>query len=195
MADGLIATIDVPKLGELLLGNAGRAHNRIARAAVSDTLLTHATRRIPGHFARSAHRKYGYADRAKPYIFWKQKKYGHTADLVMTGATQHGMSTQRSITVGGTAVGGNLRGDLKLRFPFGALAQKAWARRARGEARGAPLAARTRRDGKPRVTISQMKKEVAATTPDEVREISQEIRDRYVEGVKTTTGPRQRVKI
>jgi hypothetical protein len=195
MADGLLASIDVPKLGELLLGNASRTHNKIANTAMRETLLTHATRRIPQHFARPAHSKYGYAERSKPYRFFKQRKYGSAIDLVMTGRTKHAMSSQRQITVGGTATGGTLRGDLKLRFPFGLAAQQAHARRARGQSKGAPLSARGRRDGKPRVTIAQMRKEIATITPDEASQITAELRDRYVEGVKTTAGPRQRIKV
>lgn len=193
--DGLVAAIDVPKLGELLLGNASRAHNKIAKDTLRRVLLTHATRRIPLHFTRPAHQRYGYAQRSARYRVIKQKKYHSTIDLVMTGRTKDAMSTQRTITVGGTAAGGNLRGDLKLRFPFGAAAQQAWARRAKGKSKGAPLSARARRDGKPRVTIAQMRKEIATIAPAEVSEINHELRDRYVDLVKTTTGARQRVQI
>lgn len=191
--DELVADIDVPKLGELLLGNSGRAHNRIARGALRETLLTHATKRIPGHFTRPAHAKYGYAERSPSYRHFKQKKYHSSIDLVMSGRTKQAMSSQRQIKIGGTAAGGTLKGDLILKFPFGVAAQAAFARRARGQSKGAPLAARARKDGKPRVTIAQMRKEIATIAPNEVSEINKQLRDRYVDLVLTTTGARQRV--
>lgn len=195
MSDGLVAEIDVPKLGEFLVGNAGRAHNKIGKEAVRRALLTHHEKRIPGHFRRGAHQKYGYADRSPSYRHYKQRRYGSSIDLVMTGRTQHAMSSQAQITVGGTASGGTLNGQLKLRFPFGASAQQAHARRRRGQAKGAPLSARGRRDGKPRVTIEQMRREVATVLPSEVQEINRQLRVTYVDLVNSTTGSRQRVKV
>jgi len=195
MADQLLASIEIPKLGELLLDNAGRTHNKIANNSIRATLLHHAESRIVQHFARPAHDRYGYAERSPHYRHFKKKRFHTSIDLILSGRTKHAMTTQRQITVGGTATGGTLRGDLKLKFPFGLAAQAAHARRARGQSKGAPLSARGRKDGRPRVTIAQMRKEIAAITADERSQMAAEVRDRYVDGVKTTAGPRQRVKI
>jgi hypothetical protein len=202
VADQLLASIEIPKLGELLLDNAGRTHDRIAKTAMRETLLTHATTRILLHFARPAHDRYGYAERSPHYRHFKQKRFHTSIDLILSGRTKHAMTTQRQITVGGSATGGDLKGDLKLRFPWNltgnggqTTVQAAHARRRAGLSKGAPLSARARRDGKPRVTIAQMRKEIATITPDERSQMVAELRDRYVTGVKTTAGPRQRVKI
>lgn len=194
MADRLEAVIEAPQLGELLLGNAARTHNRIAKSALRDVLLTHAQQRIPGHFTRPAHARYGYAMRSAQYRHYKQRRFHSSIDLVMTGRTKHAMGTQRQIQIGGTAAAGTLDGRLKLRFPFSLAAQAAHARRARGESKGAPLASRGRRDGRPRVTIEQMRREIAAFVPAELAQIQSQLRDRYVDLVNTTAGRRQRVK-
>lgn len=202
MADQLLASIEIPKLGELLLDNAGRTHNRIANTAIRETLLTHATTRIPLHFTRPAHNRYGYAERSPHYRAFKQKKFHTSLDLVLSGRSKARMTSERKISVGGSATGGDLKGDLKLRFAWGltgegnqTTVQAAHGRRARGQSKGPPLSARGRKDGKPRVTIAQMKKEMAAITADERSAMAHEVRERYLEGVKTTAGPRQRVKI
>lgn len=172
----LSAQITVPALGELLARNASRAHNRVAKQAVRDVLTAHWQKRIPLHFTRPAHGRYGYAQRSPRYRFQKQKKFGSSIDLVRTGRTRQQMTSQAQITVAGTATAGTIRGNLTLRFPFpgGGLRFKA--------------APGTRQ----RVTIEQMASEIRRITPDEIGQINSEVRDRYVHLVKTTTSARQR---
>jgi hypothetical protein len=179
MADQMIVTIDVPKLGEMLLGNASRAHNRIARQATREVLLDHWRKRIPLHFKRSAHSRYHYAERSPRYRFQKQKRYGSSIDLVRTGRTRDLMSSvnDAGIRISGTAAGGTLAARLTLRFPF-----KGGSRRYRGFSRQ-------------QVTIEQMAREIETFTPDEVSQMVGEVRDRYINLVKTTTSPRQQVKL
>lgn len=173
-----IATIDIPKLGELLKGNAARPHNKIAKNAVKHVLREHWSRRIPGHFQRSAHAKYHYATRSPRYRFYKQRKFGSSVDLVRSGRTREVMTSQFQIVIGGNAAGGTLTGKLILRFPF------------RGGTR------RFRKPGsRQAVTIAQMAREIETFTPEEVSQINREVRDRYVFLVNETTGPRQRVQI
>lgn len=177
--DGLITQIRVPAIFEMLLPTAGRLHNAIAKDAVRDTLVKHHRRRIPGHFQRPAHGKYGYAQRSPRYRAAKQKKYGSSIDLVRTGRTKQQMTTQRQITVSGQATAGTIRGRLTLRFPFpgGSLRFKA--------------AAGTRQ----RVTIEQMAREIRTITSDEIQQINRDIRGLYVDGVKKRAGQRQLVTI
>lgn len=177
--DGLIAQIKVPAIFELLLPSAGRLHNSILKKVVEDVLVTHWRKRIPGHFQRPAHGKYGYADRSPRYRRQKQRKYGSSIDLVRTGRTRQQMTTQRSITVGGQATAGTIRGRLVLRFPFP----------------GGSLRFKPGVGNRQRVSIEQMAKELRAITPDEISQINREIRGRYVDGVKKRAGERQLVKI
>lgn len=177
--DGLFAQIKVPAIFELLLPSAGRLHNSIVKDAVRDVLVEHHRRRIPGHFQRPAHGKYGYADRSPRYRAQKQRRYGSSIDLVRTGRTRQQMTTQRQITVGGQATAGTIRGRLTLRFPFP----------------GGSLRFKQDALGRQRVTIEQMAREIRAITPDEIQQINREIRGRYVDGVKARAGERQLVKI
>lgn len=179
MTDGLIAQIRVPAIFELLLPTAGRLHNAIAKDAVRAVLVEHHRRRIPGHFTRPAHGKYGYAERSPRYRVQKQRKYGSSIDLVRTGRTRQQMTTQRQIAVGGQATAGTIHGRLTLRFPFP----------------GGSLRFRQNSRGRQRVTVEQMAREIRAITPDEITQINREIRGRYVDGVKARAGDRQLVKI
>lgn len=169
--------IEVPKLGDFLVGNATRKHNQLVKRAVHTVLMQHWRQRIPKHFTRPAHGKYGYAERSARYRVRKQKKYGTSIDLVRTGRTRHAMTTQFRITIGGQASSGGVTGRLHLRFPF-----PGGTRRFR------------RRGTRQAVTIEQMAKEIETITPDEVREITEQVRDAYMVLVDTDTSPRQRVK-
>ncbi|HJT35718.1 MAG TPA: hypothetical protein VJ783_27060 [Pirellulales bacterium] len=169
-------SIEVPKLGDFLVEKSRRAHNRIVKQVVTEVLTTHWRKRIPGHFQRPAHQKYGYAERNKRYRIQKQRKYGTSIDLVRTGRTRHAMTTQYRITIGGQ--GDGVVGKLHLRFPF---------------------AGGTRRFRKPgsrqAITIEQMAREIETITPDEIREINEQVLAAYLKHVETDTSPRQRVKV
>lgn len=171
-------SIEVPKLGAFLVEKSKRAHNRIVKECVREVLTTHWRKRIPIHFTRPAHQKYGYAERNKRYRIRKQKKYGTSIDLVRTGRTRHAMTTQYRITVGGQASSGGVTGKLQLRFPF---------------------AGGTRRFKKPgsrqAITIEQMAREIETITPDEIREINDQVMAAYLKKLETDTSPRQRVKV
>lgn len=170
--------IEVPKLGEFLLGSASRKHNALVKVAVRAVLMHHWRNRIPGHFQRPAHNRYGYAQRNARYRFSKQRKYGSSIDLVRTGRTRHVMTTQSRITVGGQASSGGVTGRLLLRFPFP------------GGTR------RFRRPGsRQAITIEQMAREIETIIPTEVREIEQQIREFYMVLIETDTSKRQRVKV
>ena len=168
------------------LVDSDRVHNKIVKEVLNEVLEEHWKKRIPGHFKRDAHRKYDYSNRLDSYIRMKQRKYRTGGlDLVMTGKTREAMTTQHQIRTGGTAVKGNISSTLILRFPFMA-----------GYKKKRPTV-RTPRRSKvtiltPGVTLAMMRREVAAFTSDELREVSTAVGRKYVEKLK---GRRFRKKV
>lgn len=159
------------------LVHSDRVHNRLMKVTMREAAEDHWRRRVPGHFTRPAHNKYGYAERSKKYRFYKQRKYGSSIDLVRTGRTRHVMTTQKQIRLGGSATGRGVIARVILRFPFPGGTQ-----RFKGQSRQ-------------RVTIEQMMREIRAITAAEGAEIATFVHGSYVRHVETDTSARQRIKI
>ncbi len=184
--------LDLP--GRLV--NSDRLHARIVRECVREELMAHWRNRIPGHFNRSATQKYRYAPRVTryrrrgpggqktiSYAAWKQQKFGSNSDLVKTGRSRHAMTTQSKITIGGTASihsrkAPGINGQLRMRFPF-----------------PGGTGARRKPNSKDGVDIAQMIREVSIVLPQESREMSESLADRYVTKVVSDTSRRQRMRI
>lgn len=167
--------LEVPQM----LVASPRLHNAFCKRALRAAIEYHHERRIPLHFQRAAHGKYGYAERSKRYRVAKQKKYGSSLDLVRTGATMRKMTRERQLSIGGQASSSGLRATLRLRFPFPA-----------DLSRGG-----VRKDGRPKITAGEMVREIEAITPDELAEIQRQINDVYLVLVDTDASARQRVKV
>lgn len=101
---------------------AMRHYNRIVKQSLREVLETHHKKRIPGHFAKSARQKYGYAPRNAKYMRYKNRRYHSSRDLVKTGRSEREMTNPANakITIGGAAEGGKhpLNAKLSLRFPW-----------------------------------------------------------------------------
>jgi hypothetical protein len=146
-----------------------RIHNRCAKEALRAEGLDHHKRRIPQHFTRSAHAKYGYMRRKDKYMRIKARRYHSATDLVKSGATKQEMlQNTPKIRIGGKAAddagaSGELKLTLELNFPFSKDAQAAVAKRIASRRRFQRTY--TYSSDKTGVTIAQMKKEIATITP------------------------------
>src|SRR5947209_5697413 len=90
--------VDIPLRADDI---AKRHHNRMVKESLNEVLIAHHRFRIPGHFERSAHGKYGYAQRSEKYMREKARRYHSTVDLVKTGKSKQRMLTEQKITIGG----------------------------------------------------------------------------------------------
>lgn len=173
---GVVLETDIPTRPEDI---AQRHHNRFAKEAMRRVLITHHEKRIPVHFTKVAHQKYGYQSRTLKYMKAKARKYHSTTDLIKTGNTRRQMTSAggRKITIGGAAEGGKkaLEGTLTLRFPF-----PGGTGRFRKE------------DTHQQVTIQQMNKEIKAITPEERHEIAKQLMKEYWSQVNQFRGKRRR---
>jgi len=168
-------SLEVPAM----LVQSARLHNALCKRVFRTAIEFHHEQRIPKHFQRAAHGKYGYAERSARYRVRKQKKYGSSLDLVRTGATMRRMTSERQLSIGGQASTSGLRATLRLRFPFP-------ADRSTGG---------VRKDGRPKITAGQMVREIETIAPDEMAEIQKQIQDGYLVLVETDASARQRVKV
>ena len=114
------ATIEMPM--PLIDTARGRSmHNKVAKAALRETLELHHQKRVPEHFKPSAKSKYNHRRRSNKYRELKRKNFKHDIDLVRSGATRRKMtSSYKAIRVGGSArksSGNSLTGTLVLEFP------------------------------------------------------------------------------
>jgi hypothetical protein len=171
--------IDTPTRPEDI---AKRHHNRFAKEAMKRVLTTHHEKRIPGHFTKAAHQKYGYKTRTLKYMKAKARKYHSTTDLIKTGTSQRQMTSPsgRKITVGGAAEGGkkSLEGTLTMRF--------AWP----------GGSGRFRKENTiQEVTAEQMKKEMQATTAEERQQMAKQFLHEYFAQVEQYRGSRKRVRM
>ncbi|HEY2840543.1 MAG TPA: hypothetical protein VGJ26_15410 [Pirellulales bacterium] len=127
-----------------------RVWNNIAKSAMSEELVKHHKRRIPGHFKRGAASKYGYMRRTDKYQQIKFKIWRSETDLVKTGRTRLFITAGRQIRIVGGASSsrtwGAIIGQLVMRLPFPGTREN-------------PLSKG--------VSINQMKKEITATTDEE----------------------------
>ena len=178
-----IWVLEIPTRAEDI---AKREHNKFAKEAMRQVMFHHWTKTIPGHFERSAARKYKHKKRDRKYIISKLKKFGSAIDLVKTGRTMRAMTTIAKITVGGTAQKETLTGKLTLRFPFkggtGSL-----RRRAPGTSTVKQIAAVA--------NLIQMRREIEAWTPDERKAASKLFLKIYMKQVNSFRGQRKRIRI
>ena len=166
--------IDLPP--RLLISD--RLHNRFVKEIMRELLMEHWQKRIPIHFTRPAHNRYGYAQRNLKYMKAKARRFHSTTDLVRSGKSKDYMTHYARIRVGGTAAAGDVTGTLELRFPF----PGGTGRTRRGNVRTGVMPA-------------QMVKEVAKVVADERAEISSALGKKYVDRVNNDTSPRQQIKI
>ena len=159
-----------------------RLHNRCAKEALREQGLHHWKVRIPQHFTRSAHAKYGYQARSARYMRIKARRWRSVTDLVKTGHLKSDIcNTPPVIRIGGKAAddagdGGQLKLNLILPFHVGDKAQAAYRELAEKFGRGAVHAARKNAARRAAynigVSIAQMRKELAAITEGEAKEIA-----------------------
>jgi hypothetical protein len=160
---------------------ARRHHNRMTKDALREVLEEHHQTRLPEHFSRAAHAKYGYAQRNEKYIRTKQRRY-HTGglDLVKTGGSRARMAREGHVVMSGAAEGSQkkLGGTLKLRFDF----------------RGG--SGRYRQPGAAQhIPIDQMRKEVRTFLAAERAEMARSFRAKYLAAYKAFRARRQRVRM
>lgn len=112
-----IWVIEVPKRPEDI---AKRWHNKYAKDALRETAEKwHGHEKgFKKHWRRDARQRYNHFPRTEHYKWIKAKYYHSTVDLIKTGDTREHMTLNYKVTVGGTALGENLRATLILRFPF-----------------------------------------------------------------------------
>lgn len=154
-----------------------RMHNRCAKEALFEQGMQHWKVRIPQHFTRSAHSRYGYQARSAKYMRMKARRYRSVTDLVKRGQMRDEMiKTPPVIRIGGRAAddaghSAGLKLTLILPFHVGQKAQAYYAtlaRIGRAQVQAAQARARTRAG----VTIHQMRKEVATIRQDEAQQIA-----------------------
>lgn len=173
---GMQITIDVPSRPADM---AERLHNRFAKEALRETLASHHRRTFRGRFEPAAKSKYDHAPRSPRYVKHKKNKFGHTIDLVYTGATRREfVKPGKPVRIGGTAAGGTLEAKMLFRFPF------ADANRMKGGQR------RTRN---PRT--AQLAKEISAWTAEEARTAAEEFLKLYMQLTNAWRGRRKRKRL
>lgn len=67
---------------------AQRAFDKSVRVALTEASAHWRDRYLPRHFKRTAFYEYAYAPRSKKYDLRKQRKFGHTDPLVLTGESK-----------------------------------------------------------------------------------------------------------
>lgn len=127
-----------------------RLHNRLVKRALVDVMMFHHKKHIPDHFNRWRQKKYGYAQRWHTTI--ARKRGRDMADLVRTGKTKRRMQDRMEVSVGGTAVGGDMRAKGRMKFKQGF---------------------RPSRAGSKGVTSKLMKQEIAAWTERELAQAAE----------------------
>ncbi len=149
---------------------ARRYWNRLAKAALRETLLFHWQEHLPKHFLPTARSRYNYKPRKQSWVFHKLKNYGTGTDLVLTGASRRRiLGTFPDIVIGGAAEGGKkgLEGTMTVRFAWNekvrAQQRKKYEARKRKSYERRPTAPRPKAE----VTIADMKREIRATTVEE----------------------------
>jgi len=158
---------------------AARLHNKFAKEALRETLQSHHRRTFRGRFEPAARSKYDHAPRSPRYVKHKKNKFGHTIDLVYTGATRREfVKPGHPVRIGGTAAGGTLVGRMIFKFPF---------------ADGNRMKAGQRRTRNPRT--AQLAKEISAWTAEEAKTAAQEFLQRYMEKVTAWRGTRKRSRL
>jgi hypothetical protein len=155
-----------------------RYWNKYAREALGDELVRHHQENIPKHFRLGAAQQYGYMQRRQTTKNKKRKVWRKPAnlDLVRSGVTAKAIMGARQITfagrMGGPGRGGpGLTGRLNMWLPF-------------------PV----RRDNPPgRITVEEIKKEIAAVSDAEGQQIAIRVGMGIVNRINAYHGPMRRV--
>lgn len=157
-----------------------RLHNRCAKEALREQGTYHWQKRLPQHFLRSAHARYGYQGRSPKYMRIKARRWHSATDLVKTGHLKSDvLNTPPVIRIGGKASdddgnAGGLKLTLTLPFHPGTKANAGYAELALAYGSGAVHAAKKNAARRAAymigVSIQQMRKELAAITDDEARD-------------------------
>lgn len=191
-------------LPEMLLASP-RKHQELARAGMQEALDYHHRYVMPEHFKPSAHQKYNHKDRSPKWIAYKVRRYRTGIDHVASGRSKVEVLYKRRILVSGT--GEQLRGQLKMRLPFGggtgetvdadfyrrlsaALATETDPRKRAWIVKR--LQNQENNRGKVGVTPAQQIKELQTITSDEARDATKRMGDRYIDKIKEMKRPRLR---
>jgi hypothetical protein len=180
-----------------------RMHNRTAKDALREQGMHHWKARIPGHFTRSAHGKYGYQARSQRYMRIKARRYHSATDLVKFGRLKMDLiNTPPVIRIGGKAAddegnGAGLKLTLTMPFHVGDKAATHYSELARKFGRGAVRAAKRDAAKRTGVTIAQMRKEIAAITTDEAKDTARRFLKGYGQrlAVALARSPRIRKRV
>jgi hypothetical protein len=169
--------IDIPLRADDV---AKRHHNRFVKEAINEVLIAHHRFRLPGHFERSAHGKYGYRQRSEKYIREKARRYHSVVDLVKSGKSKNRMMHEQRIVIGGSAEGGKkpIDGKLIVSFDFQGGGGRRYRKRASPQA----------------VLIETMHKEIQAITDDERGQIAHQFREAYLQRLRNFRSSRLRVR-
>jgi hypothetical protein len=172
-----------------------RDHARFLRAAFWGAAEFHHERHIPRHFEPFASVKYRYLPRSRSYNKVKERLFGTTQPLVLSGTTRD--TVTRMKTIRATPKGASLKMDLPIKGGSGRfLTAEAAERLARAGKRSTRTITRKAVDSALRVR--QIITEIEAISSDELVRLAQEVRDRYVAGandLKAQGGGRKRIVI
>lgn len=200
--------LEVPaKLKEM----SDRAHNKITKDSLRDVLEYHHKHHMPLHFkGQASAAKYGYMQRKPGYEKAKRRQKHHAYPLVWSGQTARNIKAgYKYLRVGGAAIGGRaLNAYLVYQFSFSAAIRAAYAARSAATKKTGDkpndarkrLAARAIRKAlvKQRaqvgVTIAQMKKEIAAMTPEERKKLAEVFKAGYMARFNALPRGRRRIK-
>lgn len=172
-----------------------RDHARTLRAAFWGTAEYHHERHIPRHFEPFASVKYRYLPRSRSYNKIKERLFGTTQPLVLTGTTRD--TVTRIKTIRATPKGATLRMDLPIKGGSGRfLTDEAAERLFKAGKRVTRTVSRKAVDSALRVR--QIITEIEVISSDELVRLAHEVRDRYVAGandIKAAGGGRKRTTI
>lgn len=172
-----------------------RDHARILRAAFWGTAEYHHARHIPRHFEPFASVKYRYLPRSRSYNRIKERMFGTTQPLVLSGATRDTVSRMKTIRA--TPKGATLQMPVPIKGGSGRfLTAEAAERMARAGKRATRTITRKAVDSALRVR--QILTEIEVISSDELDRLAHEVRDRYVAAandIRSTGGGRKRIVI
>lgn len=172
-----------------------RDHARVLRAAFWGTAAYHHERHIPRHFEPFASVKYRYLPRSRSYNKVKERLFGTTQPLVLTGTTRD--TVTRMKTIRSTPKGATLTMVLPIKGGSGRfLSAEAAERMFRAGKRATRKISRKAVDSALRVR--QIITEIEVISSDELVRLAHEVRDRYVadaQSIKSTGGGRKRIVI
>lgn len=159
-----------------------RIHNRAAKDALRECAMTHHKERVPLHFQNGAAEKYGYMPRRPKYKRYKLRRWNETRDLVSGDRkgppTKDFIKQPPTIRAGGKAANpdgsaGLLKLSIVLKLPF-------------------PTSDDTYRPGT--VSGKQIKREIAAITGEEGKDIAEQFKSAYVRILNEMLQKRPRIR-